>query len=35
MQQMMQEQKSRIVSDWIQQLKETASIEDNRSKFFR
>lgn len=35
MQQMMQEQKSRIVNDWIQHLKETASIEDNRSKFFR
>jgi peptidyl-prolyl cis-trans isomerase D len=35
MQNMMQQEKQRIVSDWLQQLKDNASIEDNRSKIFR
>lgn len=35
MQQLMQREKARIVNDWLQHLKETASIEDNRSKIFR
>lgn len=35
MQQLMQREKSSIVNDWLQNLKETASIEDNRSKIFR
>ena len=35
MQQLMQQEKSRIVSDWLQQLKDNASIEDNRAKIFR
>lgn len=34
MQQLMQEQKSRIVGDWLQNLKKSASIVDNRSKIF-
>ncbi len=35
MQQLMQREKASIVNDWLQNLKETASIEDNRSKIFR
>ena len=35
MQQLMQQEKQRVVSDWLQQLKDNASIEDNRSKIFR
>ena len=35
MQQLMQRQRSSIVNDWLQNLKQTASIEDNRSKIFR
>lgn len=35
MQNMMQQAKQRIVSEWLQQLKDNASIEDNRSKMFR
>lgn len=35
MQQLMQQEKSGIVNDWLQQLKESASIEDNRAKIFR
>lgn len=35
MQNMMQQAKQRIVSDWIQQLRDNASIEDNRAKIFR
>ncbi len=34
MQQLMQQQKSQIVSDWIQNLKSSANIVDNRSKIF-
>ncbi len=35
MQNMMQQEKQRIMSDWLQQLKDNASIEDNREKIFR
>lgn len=35
MQNLMQQAKQRIVSDWIQQITASASIEDNRSKIFR
>lgn len=35
MQQLMQQEKSRIVNDWLTNLKETASIEDNRAKLFK
>ncbi len=35
MQQLMQREKSRVVNDWLQNLKETASIEDNRAQIFR
>jgi len=35
MQQLMQQEKTRIVNDWLQSLKESASIEDNRSQIFR
>jgi peptidyl-prolyl cis-trans isomerase D len=34
MQNLMQQAKQRIVTEWLQQLKESASIEDNRSKIF-
>ncbi len=34
MQQQMQQEKQRIVSDWLQNLKNSASIVDNRSRFF-
>jgi hypothetical protein len=32
---MLQEKKSRFVSDWLQRLKEKADIEDKRDIFFR
>lgn len=35
MQNMMQQERQRVVSDWVQQLKDNASIEDNREKIFR
>ncbi len=35
MQQLMQQEKSKIVSDWLGQLKDNASIEDDRAKIFR
>jgi len=35
MQNMMQQEKQRIVNEWLQQLKENASIEDNRAKIFK
>ena len=35
MQQTMQQMKGRIVNDWLQNLKTTASIEDNRAQFFK
>jgi len=35
MQNLMQQAKQRIVNDWIQQLRASASIEDNRSKVLR
>ncbi len=35
MQQIMDNQKTHIVNDWLQELKAAASIEDNRSQFFR
>jgi peptidyl-prolyl cis-trans isomerase D len=35
MQQLMQQEKSRIVGDWLQQLRQNASIEDNRARIFR
>ncbi len=34
MQQLMQQEKSSIATEWLQHLKETASIVDNRSKIF-
>ncbi len=35
MQEQMQQMKQRIVSDWLQNLKKSASIVDNRARFFR
>jgi len=35
MQNLMQQEKQRVVTDWLQQLKTNASIEDNRAKIFR
>jgi parvulin-like peptidyl-prolyl isomerase len=35
MQQLVQQEKSRVVSDWLQQLKDNATIEDNRAKIFK
>ncbi len=35
MQQLMQQEKSNVITNWLQGLKEKASIEDNRAKIFR
>ncbi len=35
MQQLIQQEKNSVVSEWLQQMKESASIEDNRAKIFR